>query len=206
MDVHRKTLQKQIARARETKILAIVNQQTDLMKRSDDAKQLIKFTEDVFTNGTDIEILTVVGLLLRRFDYCQKSKIMLDQKLSDFLKFLPDVRAPSTKDQHNIPLYGIITTQTAVAKYCTLNVEGMMFLRVHRIVELVFTAKDGDDRTLCHGGLTIDVTVKYNNLPTRKVETSVSDKRDGTYIISFVPDAAGVMSMTICIQGKPIKV
>lgn len=59
---------------------------------------------------------------------------------------------------------------------------------------------------MCHGGLTIQVELKYKDSSSRPIPSQVNDKRDGTYTISFVPDSAGIMVLTINVNGKPIKV
>lgn len=166
ISVHKNILLTQIARARETKMHAILNQQTDLERRSSEAQTAIAFTEELLTDSNDMEMMKFVGVLLRRFEHCQKYKAPLDPKTSDCIQFLPEVKAPSTNGQNNIPMYGIIATQVAIAKLCTIDTDGLMFLRVHRKTEIKLVAKDIDDRPLCHGGLTIDVQLKYINAST----------------------------------------
>lgn len=151
---------------------AILNQQTDLERRSSEAQTAIAFTEELLTDGNDMEIMKFVGVLLRRFEHCKKYKAPLDPKTSDCIQFLPEVRAPATNGQNNIPMYGIIATQMAIAKLCTLDTDGLIFLRVHRKTEIKLFSKDVDDRPLCHGGLTIDVQLKYKNA-SRIVPTQV---------------------------------
>lgn len=175
LEIHRKTLLTQISRAKEAKIVSIKDQQIDLSKRASDADAVIKFTDELLSSGSEIEILSFVGILLRRFEYCQNSKIPLDPKTSDTLKFLPEVRAPIAKSENNliIPLYGIITTQVAVPKYCTLQSDDLMFLRIHRKAEIVMVSRDCYDKQLCHGGLTINVDLKYKD-STKHIPTDVS--------------------------------
>lgn len=70
--------------------------------------------------------MSFVGILVKRLIHCQKSQSSVETKFSDSLQFLPEVKAPSNKAQNNIPLYGIITTQTAAPKFCCLEkTEGM---------------------------------------------------------------------------------
>lgn len=115
--------------------------------------------------------------------------------------------APSNKAQHNIPMYGIITTQKISAKCCTIEgIEEIMNLRVLKRAEITLISKDKDDHTICHGGATVCTELKYKDAVLRLIPTQVNDKRDGTYAISFLPDTAGLMIMTININGKPIKV
>lgn len=206
VDVHRNTLLNQIEKAKAMKLEGIKSQKFDLELRSAEAQTAIEFAENLLNNGSDIEIMSFVGVLLKRFDYCQKSKVPLDAKVSESLRFLSEVRAPATTAQNNIPLYGIITTQTACPKFCTLEDKGLSNLKVNRRMELMLFSRDSNEKQLCHGGLNVTVELKYKDLSGRAVETQISDKRDGSYVISFVPDAAGIMKMAIFISGKAIKV
>uniref|UniRef100_A0A336KEH2 CSON008495 protein n=1 Tax=Culicoides sonorensis TaxID=179676 RepID=A0A336KEH2_CULSO len=84
-------------------------------------------------------------------------------------------------------------------------ISGLLNLRIHKKAELILVSKDNNDRQMCHGGLTLIVELKYKDSSSRTIPVQVSDKRDGTYIISFIPDAAGIIILTITINGKPIK-
>lgn len=204
LELHRATLLNQISRARENKIELIKNQQNELEKRFHDAKNVIEFTNDLLAEGSDIEMMTFVGILMKRFDQCQRAGNS-DEKITDSLRFLSEVRAPSTNPQNNIPLFGIITTQTAVPKLSTLETKEVMNLRVHKKAEMVVVSKDNNERQLCHGGLIVAADIRYKDASMRLIQNQVSDKRDGTYRITFTPDAAGYMTLAIMMQGKQIK-
>lgn len=207
LEAHKETLLRQIAKAKESKHLAILEQQGYLEKRAIEAKQANAFAENLLANGSEVEILTFVGTLQRRFDHCQKSKTSIDPKIPDAFRFLPEIRAPATQAQHNIPMYGIIATQLPEPKCCILDIEEPIVLRVHRRAELRMISKDCDDRPLCHGGITLLVEAKYKDGAGKDiVATQISDKRDGTYLIAFTPDSVGVILLTIRVQDKEIKV
>jgi tripartite motif-containing protein 45 len=59
---------------------------------------------------------------------------------------------------------------------------------------------------MCHGAANIEVEIRYRDVTFKKLSASVSDKRDGTYVINFFPDVSGVMYISIYVNGKPIKV
>ena len=134
LDHHRNTLLLQVQRAREMKVASIQSQSADLEKRSAEAKAAIEFTEMVMQNGSDIEIMSFVGMILKRFEYCEKSTVPLDANVSDSLRFLPEIRAPATSAQNNIPLFGIITTQTADPNFCTIEGVGLTNLKVSLLI------------------------------------------------------------------------
>lgn len=180
LEVHRRTLHKQIVRAAETKQQAILEEQQQLQRRSADAKIAIQFADELLADGINVtEALQFAGILLRRFEHCQQSAGHDSLRTADSLTFLPEVQAPTTKEQHNIPMYGIITTQTAVPKFCTIfNDDGLQFLRVHRKVELLMKARDCDERPLCHGGLRLDVRLKYRDASARHLTVTVSQNHN----------------------------
>lgn len=206
LKVHERTLLNQISRCRETKMDMIQSQQLDLERRSNEAKAAMTFTEMLLKEGTQVECLMFVSMLLKRFDACRSSERSIDVKINDTLQFLPEVKAPSNQAQHNIPLFGIITTQIAVARNCTLeSLEGLMNLRVHKKTELILQTRDDQERDMCHGCANVEVSVFYRDVTFKTLPTHVSDKRDGTYIISFIPDTAGLIQISIMVNEKPIR-
>ncbi|KAH8325533.1 hypothetical protein KR067_001082 [Drosophila pandora] len=205
LEVHRKTLLQQISRARESKVEVIIKQQLDLEKRTQMAMDAMRFSQELLEIGADVEILSFVGILLSRLEYCQQFKPPVDPKISDSLHFLSKIRAPATKDQRDIPLYGIITMQVVEPGLCTLEWEGFSQLRLHKKADLLLHSRDSDGVSLCHGGLEINCMIKYKDCASKFLPVEVSDNRDGTYNIHFTPDAQGAIILTITINDRPIR-
>lgn len=102
----------------------------------------IKFSQELQDVASDVEILTFIRILLKRFEYCQQFKAPVDPKvgnriclvlsqllrfflqISDTLHFLPKITAPAAKNLNDISLYGIITMQTVEPSLCTLVWDG----------------------------------------------------------------------------------
>lgn len=185
-----------------------MEQQDYLRKRAHESKIVNHFAENLLKSGSDTEILVFVGILQRRFEHCQKSKMSIDPKIPDAFQFLREIRAPATQQQHNIPMFGIIATQVADPKYSTLEGDEPIILRINRRIELKMVAKDRDDRPLCHGGLGVKLSVDlgFKDDPIKRILTEVGDKRDGSYVIAFTPDTPGMMTLTIKIDNLDIKV
>lgn len=205
LEVHKRTLLNQVARCRENKMDMIQCQQIDLERRSNEAKTAIAFTETLLKEGTIEENLMFVNLLLRKFDNCRSSDRAMDVKITDSLQFLPNVKAPSNQDQNNIPLFGIITTQVAVARNCSVEtITGLMNLRVLKKAELILHTRDIEDRSMCHGCAEVEVAVTYRDVSFKTLPVQVTDKRDGTYTICFIPDCPGFMQIAINVNGKAV--
>ncbi|XP_036328662.1 uncharacterized protein LOC118740991 isoform X2 [Rhagoletis pomonella] len=205
VEVHRKTLLQQVHRARQSKVEMILEQQLDLEKRNNESIEALRFAQELTENGSDVEVLSFLSILLKRFEYCQQFKMPVDPKISETLHFLPHIRAPAMKAQNDIPLYGIITMQTVEPSLCTLQWEGFSQLRLHKRVELLLQSRDADGVGLCHGGLQIQALVKYKESSSKFLPVEIADNRDGTYGIGFTPDAEGNLVLTININDKPIK-
>ncbi|KAI8119945.1 Tripartite motif-containing protein 45 [Lucilia cuprina] len=205
VEAHKNTLLQQVLRARESKVEMILEQQMDLEKRTQDALLAVKFSEELIDTASDVEILSFLKILLKRFEYCQQFKAPIDPKISDTLHFLPKLRAPAAKNQNDIPLFGIITMQTVEPSLCTLVWDGISQLRLHKKAELVLISRDADGASLCHGGLQIKCQIKYKDNHAKLIPIEISDNRDGSYIISFTPDSQGTIILTITINDKPIK-
>lgn len=173
LEAHKETLLRQIAKAKEMKHLSIMEQQECLRKSAQESKQANLFADSLLKNGNDTEILIFIGTLLNRFEYCQK--MSSDPKIPDAFQFLSCNLAPATKQQHNIPLYGIIATQVADPKFSILEIEEPIILRINRRSELKMIAKDSDDRPLCHGGLKLIVELRYKDDPNKRPVTEVID-------------------------------
>lgn len=115
LEAHKETLLHRITKAKEVQSHAIKEQQEHLIKRSNELEQANCFAQNLLDHGNDTEILTFIGILQNRFDFCQKPQSMLriDPQNVNSLRFLREVQAPTTPHHKNIPIYGTVSTQYA---------------------------------------------------------------------------------------------
>lgn len=66
-------------------------------------------------------------------------------------------------------------------------------------------ARDVDNYPLCHGGEKIVVELRYKDSTARTIPVTITDHRDGTYSMNFIPDAAGELSLSVVIKSKHVK-
>lgn len=181
-----------------------------LEQRSQNARAAIDFAEEIINEGNEIENLVFVSILLKRFEQCLRSNRSLDCRVTDTLEFLPEERTPCVRLQNRIPLYGVVTTQKVDPRNCSLdNCSGSALaqgLKVHRRVEMTLVTKDYDGKPMNHGGILVGGDLRYRDEENRPVTVAVTDNRDGTYQLSFMPERAGVMALMISVDGKLIEV
>lgn len=111
LEAHKESLLRQMTKAKEMKSFAILELEEYLQKQALDSNQANHFAENLLQEGTDIEILTFIGVLQQRFEFCQKPKIPTEPSTADSFAFLRDVQAPPAPYQNNIPVYGVLATQ-----------------------------------------------------------------------------------------------
>lgn len=118
IEAHKKALLCQIIKTKEVQTLSVKEQQDYLIKRANELDQANRFAQNLLEHGNDIEILTFIGILQNRFDFCQKPQKtqQIDPQILSKLQFLRDVRAPISPHQNNIPIYGIVSRQIATVE------------------------------------------------------------------------------------------
>lgn len=117
LEAHKAALLCQITKTKEVRMQSIKEQQAYLIKRANELNQANRFAQNLLENGNDVEILTFIGILQNRFECCQKNShqnaLQIDSQDVNKLQFLRDVRAPTAPHYNNIPIYGIVSRQTA---------------------------------------------------------------------------------------------
>lgn len=111
LEAHKEALLRQVSKTKEMKSLAILEHQEYLEKRAHESKQANYFAENLLQNGNDVEVLTFIGVLQHRFQYCQQSKIPIEPKIVDSFEFLRHEQAPKASYQNNIPVFGVLASQ-----------------------------------------------------------------------------------------------
>ncbi|XP_052864548.1 tripartite motif-containing protein 45 [Anopheles cruzii] len=207
LEEHRKSLAGQIADIRQAKLEMIMAQRLDLERRSQNARAAIDFAEELMAEGSDVENLVFVNILLKRFEQCLRTTRATDGRVTDTVQFLADEEAPSARVQTGVPLYGIVTTQKADPRQCTVEHPGaeLATLKAHKRVLLTLVVRDYDGRRLAYGGLTVHTDLRYRDDEAHAVAMALVDNRDGSYGLSFTPPRAGVMHLAITVDGRTIE-
>lgn len=91
---------------------------------------------------------------------------------------------------------------------CTyLHFSELQSLRVGKKVEVLLETRDHDDMSIERGGEEVTADIRHREAGVSKyLIVKVKDKRNGTYLISFVPDVPGKLVLNVYIKGQPVKV
>ncbi|RZF32166.1 hypothetical protein LSTR_LSTR004029 [Laodelphax striatellus] len=202
VEQHRQFLKREVTQVRQNKLAALKLCHEILQTRSNQTNQVVMFTQDILNEGSDIELLSVVNLVLNRLKWCEDIPPIAASKVSDCLLFLPEEKA-GVVDSHQ--MYGVITTQSVSPYHCVLQTEGLLNCRQYRKAEFVLKTNDCDKQQICHGGEKVNAELRSRD-SQRLIPVHVSDCGDGTYILSFVPDSAGNLTLAVTVKDKNIQV
>ncbi|XP_068083595.1 E3 ubiquitin-protein ligase TRIM45 [Anabrus simplex] len=203
LEKHRQDLQLQIRDATDAKLAAVRQQQRELERRVQDASTAVRFTEDLLTEGSDVEVLSLAAPILRRLENIHApGGIPAEPRVSEVLHFLPGESAGMVQGH---PLFGLVTTQTVAASRCVLNTDSLLDCRQHKRAEAIVETRDSEGQPLCHGGEKVVVELRYCDVSNRRIPVHVTDRRDGTYLLAFVPDSPGNLRLAVSVHGTAIQ-
>lgn len=76
-----------------------------------------------------------------------------------------------------------------------------------RKAEIVLECRDTNDDRIQYGGEQVTAELKHCNCATmRSLTVTVSDDKNGTYKLGFVPDIAGRYLLAVTIKGEHVLV
>ncbi|XP_072393643.1 E3 ubiquitin-protein ligase TRIM45-like isoform X1 [Diabrotica undecimpunctata] len=204
VEKHKVGLLEQIRQVREEKLQNIAKEKNTLQKKLRDARDVSYFLSDLLTEGSDAEILSFVHLVINKVEKCGNFEPTTELKLSGSLQFLKE---ETVKCPDNIfTMYGVLTTQSVSPENCVLNTAVLQNLRVGKKVEVLLETRDNDDLPIERGGEGVTAEIRHREAGISKsIVVNVKDKRNGTYIISFVPDVPGKLVLNVCINKQPVK-
>ncbi|XP_063243306.1 E3 ubiquitin-protein ligase TRIM45 [Bacillus rossius redtenbacheri] len=208
VEEHRHSLHLQVQQARSSKVQMLHSQQQDVQRTAEHTKTALSFAEEALSECSNIELLSLAGPILRRLQWCSDYKAhgatssLLEPAGLDCLQFLP---RESAGLRRAYTLYGVVSTQSVSPQHCLINVDELQNCRQHRRTDVTLVTRDSDNQPLCHGGENVTAELTYRDASCRRIPAQVCDQRDGSYRISFVPDAASNLSVSVFVNNKPIK-
>nr|CAD7462282.1 unnamed protein product [Timema tahoe] len=82
---------------------------------------------------------------------------------------------------------------------------GLQNCRQHKKSEAVLLTRDADNQPLCHGGEKVTAELRYRDVSRRQLPVNILDRKDGSYLVWFVPDTSGNLSLSVSVNGHFVK-
>ncbi|XP_066260428.1 E3 ubiquitin-protein ligase TRIM45-like isoform X2 [Euwallacea similis] len=204
IEEHKIHLLEQIRQIREEKILQITQEKLRLQRKIRDARDISYFLDDLLNEGSDVEILSFIKPMINKIEACDNLEPTPLMKYSDSIQFLSEEAVKDSKSGFNI--YGVLTTQSVSAEHCRIDSKDLQNLRAGKKVTVTLETRDTKEHPLERGGenVTAEIQLRVAGV-SRSLVSNVSDQRDGTYAISFVPDVPGKLAFIVKVNGEHIQ-
>ena len=158
-----------------------------------------QFTEKAIKFGNELEILVIQKHLKRRLNELPKTKIETKSSFPVRVHYFAKENAVKTAKD----LLGHIVVSNTCPKLSTAHGEGLKRAQTGAKVEFTVQTKNFNDAPCVHGGENLAVQVKS---PTSELlSAQITDRKDGIYLVSFVPKVCGCHKVAISIQNEPIR-
>ena len=221
LEEHRAHLKHEATTRGQVKVKQLESQADDLSSLLVQLRSAIDFTSQAIEDGDDIKLLSLKTQLVQRLSKLNSSQDQLKPCRNDYMKF--QVKR-SIKDEGE--LAQVMHTQCDPKK-CTISTKGEQGgyprqTRIDQIVYFTLIIKDGSGVRVTEGGHKVSVQVNLNPqsssylatkfAPTRQKrenevwrELMAQDNGDGSYSFNYCPKQPGFFSISVMVEGQPIK-
>ena len=182
------------------KVARLGNQLGELDRLKNDIIHVAMMLHAAIETYSTVEMLSISSALALRLKelLSQLSKLSLDPcETKPAPMFVSLDPAPVCS---MLAEFGVITSGCCPGE-CTASLQIPSAI-IGRERSVVVTARDLEGKIYSHGGENIQASLTIDG-STKQLD--VSDNDDGTYVTRFVPELCGECSLSVVIQGQPIK-
>lgn len=151
-------------------------------------------------HGQAPEMFTKNAPLVSRLEQLVNSKHSYAPQEDDCIKFCPNHPAGQIR---GYSMSGVLYDRGPSSSHCVLNGEGLFVARQRKMASFTLTVLDRFDERRVMGGDRVEANVQSSD--GSFVKTSVVDKGDGDYYISYMPEAVGEHRISVLVEGKHVK-
>ena len=221
LEEHRAHLKHEATTRGQVKVKQLESQADDLSSLLVQLRSAIDFTSQAIEDGDDIKLLSLKTQLVQRLSQLNSSQDQLKPCRNDYMKL--QVKR-SIKDEGE--LAQVMHTQCDPNK-CTISTKGEQggyprLIRIDQIMYFTLIIKDGSGVRVTEGGHKVSVQVNLDPQSSMKLGTKFAttrqkrenevwrelvaqDNGDGSYSFNYCPKQRGFVSISVMVEGQPIK-
>ena len=155
----------------------------------------IGFTERAFESGNNVQILSMEKYILQSLDQLKAVKDETKSSVTEHIEFI----VPSSVQEKNLNGYNVSEVGQVSPEHCSASFkETEAFFTFGRRCSVGIACYDKNKQRLLYGG---DV-IKPFFTGVEVSDISVTDNKDGSYIIRFRPEGCGPLKFAVYINGK----
>ncbi|XP_074044646.1 E3 ubiquitin-protein ligase TRIM45 isoform X2 [Macrotis lagotis] len=198
---HRNHLLKQLEDLRIQKENSLHFQKLQVEQLLADLRTGVEFTENLLSNGSDLEILITKGVAVSRLKKLKKTDYSIGPGVDDGICFSPQEKAGQCGGYE---VFGAILTKGVDPAKCILQGQDIHKAWEKQKVTFTLLCRDVLGDPMSRGGEHIRVSVIHKNKDCI-LKTMIQDNNNGTYTISFVPEEPGPYTVCVCIREQHVQ-
>ncbi|CAH1272256.1 TRIM45 [Branchiostoma lanceolatum] len=200
--MHRDALLDRIDQLREAKERNLRMHRVQLEAILADFSTACDFTSKALQEGSDVELLMVKPVVMKRLQELNHMKYNVKPKEDDFMKFYPKQPAGMC---NGFEVFGGISAKSVDPGKSTAKGEGLHVARQGQEAEFAVTLRDRDGEQWRRGGddMKVDIIEKNKNAKCNKVV--ISDRLDGSFHVAYTADESGHYLISLSVGGQHIQ-
>ncbi|XP_074856937.1 E3 ubiquitin-protein ligase TRIM45 [Carettochelys insculpta] len=202
IEEHRDRLLKQLQDLKVQKETLLHLQKAQLEQLLMDMRTGVEFTERLLTCGSDLEILLTKRVVMSRLRKLNKVDYNIHLAAEDGIQFSPQEEAGQCCGYE---VFGTILSRAVDPAKCVLQGADLHGARQNQLASFTLVCNDTSGELMGKGGEPIRVTITHRDKKDCVIKPSVCDKRDGTYHISYTPEALGTYTVCIYVKGQHVQ-
>ncbi|XP_078605626.1 E3 ubiquitin-protein ligase TRIM45-like isoform X2 [Branchiostoma floridae x Branchiostoma japonicum] len=210
--MHRDALLDRIDQLREAKERNLRMHRVQLEAILADFSTACDFTSKALQDGSDVELLMVKPVVMKRLQELNHMKYNVKPKEDDFMKFYPKQPAGMC---NGFEVFGGISAKSVDPGKSTAKGEGLYVARQGQEAEFAVTLRDRDGEQWRRGGddMKVDIIEKNKNakllrfpwLRKRCNKVVISDRLDGSFHVAYTADESGHYLVSVSVGGQHIQ-
>ena len=145
-------------------------------------------------------MFTANAPLVSRLEQLVNSKHNYAPQEDDYITFCPSHPAGQIR---GYSMYGVLYDRGPSPSHCVLNGEGLFSAKQRKAASFVLAVLDRFDERRVVGGDRVEAIVQSSD--GSSVKTSVIDKGNGDYHISYTPETVGEHHISVLVESKHVK-
>ena len=151
-------------------------------------------------DGQAPEMFTTHAPLVSRLEQLVNSKHSYAPQEDDYIKFCPSQPAGQIR---GYGMSGVLYDRGPSPSHCILSGEGMFVAKQRKSASFQLTVLDRFDERRAMGGDRVQANIQSSD--GSFVKTSVVDKGEGDYQISYTPESVGEHRVSVLVENKHVR-
>ncbi|XP_067140184.1 E3 ubiquitin-protein ligase TRIM45-like [Centruroides vittatus] len=202
LEMHRQHLLRQIQRVYVGRQRVLRLQRMNVERVLEDLNNWEIFVNKLINEGTNSEILSIFSLVTQCLKDIAQTKVPLEPRTNEKIEFIPR-ELGGVVDGYM--LQGQLLLQAVSPHHCLLKGNGLQVARQDHLSRLLLVVRDVNSQPVIRGCDDVSAKLVSKDDEKKQIPVTITDRKDGSYVLTFSPDTHGQYFFHVQIGGNHIK-